>query len=284
MIAATTGNVKIAASIQAPSATQAEEMAITLAITIPTTTTILSDSKSAITNYARGNVCATAAHILSQIRERNLAIYLKWFPAHMGPHISGKGNTNHNETAHAAARDLTNRTAAEVDTDTSESYNASKEPMNTYSEIVTWYRLSRRTMPPPHPGLTRAEAVLYRQLQTHSVLTPALARYVCPEVYETDICRLCKDQRATLAHILWQCNNAATGTTLPQEIEDAKCSANLDTQLQAVNTIIAALELQRPSSQRQEEPTRSSAQGTTGSVRDLDRVAPGMSMDPSTED
>ncbi|KAH9377858.1 hypothetical protein HPB48_014660 [Haemaphysalis longicornis] len=104
--------------------------------------------------------------------------------------------------------------------------------MNTYSEIVTWYRLSRPTMPPPpHPGLTRAEAVLYRQLQTHSVLTPAFARYVCPEMYETDICRLCKDQRATLAHILWQCNNAATVTTLPQEIEDAKCSANLDTQL-----------------------------------------------------
>ncbi|KAH9370652.1 hypothetical protein HPB48_015970 [Haemaphysalis longicornis] len=72
----------------------------------------------------------------------------------MGPHISGKGNTNHNETAHAAARDLTNRTAAEVDTDTSESYNAGKEPMTTYSEIVTWYGLSRRTVPPPHPGLT----------------------------------------------------------------------------------------------------------------------------------
>ncbi|KAH9373729.1 hypothetical protein HPB48_018626 [Haemaphysalis longicornis] len=152
--------------------------------------------------------------------------------------------------------------------------------MTTYSEIFTCYRLSRRT----YPGLTRAEAVLYRQLQTHSVLTPALARYVCPEVYETDICHLCQDQRVTLAHILWQCNNAATGTTLPQEIEGAKCSANLDTQLQAVNTIIAALELQRPSSQRQEEPTRSSAQGTTRGVRDLDRVAPGMSMNPSTED
>lgn len=245
VIAATTGNVKIAASIQAPSATQAEEMAIALAITIPTTTTILSDSKSAITNYARGNVCAAAAHILSQIRERNLAIYLKWFPAHMGPHISGKGNTNHNETAHAAARDLTNRTAAEVDTDTSESYNASKEPMNTYSEIVTWYRLSRRTMPPPHPGLTRAEAVLYRQLQTHSVLTPALARYVCPEGYETDICRLRQDQRATLADILWHVAMQRSNENASSRNRRRHVQPNLGTQLQAVNTITAATTARR---------------------------------------
>ncbi|KAH9360741.1 hypothetical protein HPB48_020220 [Haemaphysalis longicornis] len=123
----------------------------------------------------------------------------------MGHDVSGKGNPNHNETVHSAARDLACRTAGNDRTDASESYDTGKEPLLVYSEIVQWYRKSRRSMPPPQPGLTRTEAVLFRQLQTNSVLTHAIARYVCPEVYATDLFRLCQEARATLVHLLWNC-------------------------------------------------------------------------------
>ncbi|KAH7937536.1 hypothetical protein HPB49_012879 [Dermacentor silvarum] len=60
-------------------------------------------------------------------------------------------------------------------------------------------------MPDPHPQLTREQAVLYRQLQTNSVLTPALARFICPDVYESTKCSVCNSATATLTHVLWDC-------------------------------------------------------------------------------
>lgn len=200
-MSATTGVLQSAAGVRVSTIAHAE-VAIALAITGPQCTTDLSDSKTAILHYARNIVCAEAAGILRGMRASDRAIYIKWFPAHMGHDVSAKGNPNHNETVHSAARDLACRTAGNDCTDASESYDTGKEPLLAYSEILQWYRNSRRSMPPPHPGLTRTEAVLFRQLQTHSVLTPALARYICPEVYATDICRLCQEARATLVHLL----------------------------------------------------------------------------------
>uniref|UniRef100_A0A224Z5Y3 Tick transposon n=1 Tax=Rhipicephalus zambeziensis TaxID=60191 RepID=A0A224Z5Y3_9ACAR len=124
-------------------------------------------------------------------------------------------------------------------------------PKNFCCKIVKWYRLNRQTVPSPHPGLTRKEAVLYRQLQTGSLLTPVLAKHVCLSVYESDLCRLCAKERATAAHILWDCNvnprEASEKTTIPLQLEAATRIYDQETQLKAVQQVSAALERQRPS-------------------------------------
>ncbi|KAH7958967.1 hypothetical protein HPB49_007022 [Dermacentor silvarum] len=131
------------------------------------------------------------------------------------------------------------------------SQHSAKDKMTTFNEIVKWYRLNRQTMPPPHPGLTRKEAVLYRQLQTGSLLTPVLAKHVCPSVYTSDVCRVCAKERATAAHILWDCGvnprEASEKTTIPPQLEDATRIYDQETQLKAVQQVSAALERQRPS-------------------------------------
>ncbi|KAH7973739.1 hypothetical protein HPB49_004641 [Dermacentor silvarum] len=152
----------------------------------------------------------------------------------MGSDVSEPGNANHNETANAAARGLTNRAAANTANSECWSRYSAKDKMTTFNEIVKWYRLNRQTMPPPHPGLTRKEAVLYRQLQTGSLV---LAKHLCPSVYTSDVCRLCAKERATTAHILWDCvvnaREASEKTTIPPQLEAATRIYDQETQLKA---------------------------------------------------
>ncbi|KAG0439834.1 hypothetical protein HPB47_016513, partial [Ixodes persulcatus] len=114
VVSASTGAVKTAASTRTRDTHQAEEVAIALAIANPGCKTVLSDSRTAVLSYAKGRVCSAAARILRAAEEagRQGAVVIKWFPAHMGTRVSGRGNTNHNETANAAARGLTNRATA----------------------------------------------------------------------------------------------------------------------------------------------------------------------------
>ncbi|KAG0436902.1 hypothetical protein HPB47_017704 [Ixodes persulcatus] len=95
------------------------------------------------------------------------------------------------------------------------------------------------------------EAVVYRQLQTGSLRTPGLAKHVCPRVYASDVCRLCAKERATAAHILWDCSvnprEASEKTTIPPQLEAATRSYDQETQFKAVQQVSAALERQRPS-------------------------------------
>lgn len=101
-------------------------------------------------------------------------------------------------------------------------------------------------MPDPHPQLTREQAVLYRQLQTNSVLTPALARFICPDVYESAKCSVCNSATATLTHVLWDCKlnpeeAAAYPGRLPTDIARAVTAQDSEQQLQAVQRIETAL-------------------------------------------
>ncbi|KAH6946450.1 hypothetical protein HPB50_013654 [Hyalomma asiaticum] len=106
-------------------------------------------------------------------------------------------------------------------------------------------------MPPPYPGLTGSEAVTYRQLQSGSLPTPVLMKHVCSRVYVSDLCRVCGSERATAAHILWDCvenpREARTLTTIPPWLAAAAGSDQLKEQTRAVQWISAALEKQRPS-------------------------------------
>ncbi|KAG0414837.1 hypothetical protein HPB47_008004 [Ixodes persulcatus] len=233
VVSASTGAVKTAASTRTRDTHQAEEVAIALAIANPGCKTVLSDSRTAVLSYAKGRVCSAAARILRAAEEagRQGAVVIKWFPAHMGSDVSGRGNTNHNETANAVARGLTNRATAKVALSEGGAWYSSKDRMTTYNEIVKWYRLNRRTMPPPHPGLKRGEAVIFRQLQTGSLLTPVLAKYIYPGLYADDTCRLCMKARATAVHVLWDCEKnpreATEQTAIPPQFEAAARSCDL---------------------------------------------------------
>ncbi|KAH9382297.1 hypothetical protein HPB48_015749 [Haemaphysalis longicornis] len=138
-------------------------------------------------------------------------------------------------------------------------------------------------MPPPQPCLTRTEAVLFRQLQTHCVLTPALARYVCPEVYATDICRLCQESRATLVHLLWNCQPPTSNTTtFPPQFEAAMRSEDYETQARTTRLLNNALDQQGPA-RRPEGITHGTAQDNTGHHRYLGLTVPGTMTSPSLD-
>lgn len=177
---------------------------------------------------------------------------LRWFPAHVGRLGLRTGLDNRNEEADSAARNLTCRATPTSQASPPASPTPEEPtPLTTYGDILEWYRLTRRLYPPPHPQLSREESVLYRQLQTNSLLTPVLARHICPQVYETDMCRLCSSARATTAHLLWDCQShpiEALQEELPPNITIAMNSYDHTTQLQAVQQVAAALARQRPAS------------------------------------
>lgn len=252
VIAATTGEIFTAGSIRAKTTQQAEEVAIALALTNPKCTTILSDSRSAILSYANNNVSESAVRLCGALPPRTVTTTVKWFPAHMGLLHSTKGHSNRNEEADQAARALTGRDASGCpDSPSAEQEPEEDSTINTYSGVLEWYRSSRRTMPPPHPRLTRQEAVTYRQLQTNSLLTPVLARHMCPEVYASDKCKWCASERATTAHILWDCRTHPTEAKekgIPPQFITATRSCDYNTQLLAVQLVTEALDNQRPES------------------------------------
>ncbi|XP_077541236.1 uncharacterized protein LOC144153467 [Haemaphysalis longicornis] len=77
-------------------------------------TTILSDSLTAITNFLKDSVCASAVRMLqcsAGSSAPKTVTTVRWFPAHAGAGASGSGFPNRNETADAVARELTGRAA-----------------------------------------------------------------------------------------------------------------------------------------------------------------------------
>ncbi|XP_042142178.1 uncharacterized protein LOC121833141 [Ixodes scapularis] len=240
----------MAASVRTTVPSQAEEVAVALAIADPRTKTVLCNSRTAVRNCAKQRVCSAAARILRKAEVNGVitSAVIKWFPAHAGAEVAGSlGLTNHNETANSVARGLAGRAPVTAAADVVD--RPEKDTMDAYNEVTLWYRLARRTMALPHPRLTREEAVVFRQLQTNSVITPVLAKHMWPEVYVTDLCRLCGKERATLAHILEDCecaNADNSADVLPPLMEEAKRSEDYDVQHTAVQQILAALEKQRP--------------------------------------
>lgn len=254
IIRATDGQTINACSIRTTSAEQAEEAAIALALRCrPEVTTILSDSRSAITHYSRGYTGTPAAKILPNVK--TTTTHLRWFPAHMGT-VSGRF-ANRNEEADAVARELACRTTPPRPSEAEETTTANSEPLMEFGEILGWYRETRRQLPTPHPGLSRREGVLLRQLQTRTVLTPALARHVNPGLFASVMCSACGDGPATLAHLMWGCGVPVQGNTwdsFPPDIEQCVTSPHQAMQLQAIQRLDAALARQRrtetpPSSQ-----------------------------------
>ncbi|KAH7959096.1 hypothetical protein HPB49_008244 [Dermacentor silvarum] len=262
VVSATTGKLLTACTVRARTAGQAEEAAIALATGWPGTRTVLSDSKQAIKNFVRDVVWRGTERLVRSIVASRAAcgaaagptIALKWFPAHMGRQLA-PDIENRNEEADAVARDLiTCRTAAARPPETSgEEREEDLDPLTDYGGILAAYREARRAFPPPHHELSRAEAVQLRQLQTECVLTPALARHVCPDMFVDAKCSVCERELATLRHIMWGgCNSAVHNgngqcqdATYPKEVGAWIRSEDSTTQRRAIQRLEEALAKQK---------------------------------------
>lgn len=93
-VRATTGEVVNACSVHVSSARQAEEAAIALALQDPGCTTVISDSKTGTTGFARNAVSESAVRMAkcsAVCSETTPATYIRWFPAHVdiSEHVSG---------------------------------------------------------------------------------------------------------------------------------------------------------------------------------------------------
>ncbi|KAG0422323.1 hypothetical protein HPB47_001847 [Ixodes persulcatus] len=150
-----------AASVKTQEVRVAEEVAISLAASLPTVSVVFSDSMKAIRNFMAGRVSPEAERTLRRgTKER---VVIKWFPAHEAG----------NAVANAMARALVNR--------------ANRPPPyyepREYGEMLRIYRLDRQELPPPHPNLTRKEA-RRKEASQEADLPPELKEGIEEEDYE----------------------------------------------------------------------------------------------------
>lgn len=257
VVRASTGECVAAGSVRVDTATQAEEAAIALALTCRPlqVSTVLSDSLTAINNYSRMTVGRVAHEILPP--HRGGRVYLRWFPAHVGR--LQRGTPNRNEDADTIARELAHRATAYGPSTTDGDAVASRDdhendfsPITGYSDVLEWYRARRRKMARPHRSLTREEEVHLRQLQTGSVLTPALAHHVCPGLYPSNMCSVCGVVIADLPHVLWGCDEherRGHPRTIPEWVTLGLVAKDFASQSAVTQLLATALGTQRRTEQ-----------------------------------
>lgn len=214
-----------------------EEAAISLAIASTQAKVIVSDSKTAIRNFAKGRISNIALKILNSNGTTNIRnIQLVWAPAHSG--LPG------NENAHQLARGLADQASTNETTEPLTFRTADRDRMVTYSEILDHYRKGRLYYPEAHKTLNKQQATAWRRIQTGMYANPVLHSYYYPGIQD-DKCKHCK-QRADLKHIIWSCSkiDKSDQRTLiintPEQWEAALLSSEADIQLQVVRMAEAA--------------------------------------------
>ncbi|XP_070389211.1 uncharacterized protein [Dermacentor albipictus] len=185
------GERKVSGSIKTNRAEVAEESAIALAMASTLATIIVSDSKTAILNYAKGRISPESQRILANFR-RERVVHIIWAPAHSS--LPG------NEAADTVARGLTNRATG------APRLRLTGDRMVGYREITNHYRLGRVRFPPAHPSLDKQQAVAWRLLQTNTYPNPVSYNHNYPVQCSAN-CKLCQE-RADLDHIIWACPRA----------------------------------------------------------------------------
>lgn len=187
IVVTTRNEIVNCASLYTTEPEEAEEAAIALALTQPGTATILTDSMKAYNRYRTGRISETAAKILTSGKTPETRIELIWVTAHSS--IEG------NEFAHRQARDLNLRATEETE--------EGMHPITKYAEILKHYRENRRSLPRPHPKLSREEQSIYRQIQAASFPHPLLLNRMFPIRYAKE-CPLCS-KPGTLKHTIGEC-------------------------------------------------------------------------------
>lgn len=237
------GQLLTAASLATVRPTEGEEVAIAMAISNTSAKIIVSDSKSAVRNFAKGRVSPRTTSILAKAKNVR-KIQITWTPAHSG--LTG------NERAHDAARGLISQ--ADVDPTSPQLVRSERDRMVSYREIIDHYRLARRKYPAAHRSLTKRDSVWWRQLQTNTFRNPVALSRCYPEIYSGD-CKICAG-RADLYHMLWSCpvrqnQNAAAKArsdsltvTNMEQWETALLSPDPEVQLRVVRMAEAAARVQ----------------------------------------
>lgn len=180
-------------TFKAYSATQAEEIAIALALTNPTSTHIITDSRGACRNYDLGWAPPLARRIL-----QSSCLYfdptprsLIWAPSHQG--LQG------NEQADQAARALSPRAVSL----SLEAYCQSDNLALSFKEIIDYYKEEHWRYPAPCKGLDRADERLIK-IFTNTVLCPAVLKHFNPSF--DGACQFCGEVADTF-HIVWACHS-----------------------------------------------------------------------------
>lgn len=182
------GQIRAGGSIRTRSSETAEEAAIALAIASTHCHYIISDSRAAVRNFAKGRVSAPVKHIVDT-NQHPRPIQIIWAPAHSS--LPG------NDAAHTAARGLANRAPGRL------TLGSERDRMVSYQEITQHYRLARAVYPPAHKSLNKRQEVAWRRLQTNTYPNPVAYHYYYPDQYP-NTCKHCK-QKADLFHIMWSC-------------------------------------------------------------------------------
>ncbi|KAM7303131.1 hypothetical protein ISCGN_018639 [Ixodes scapularis] len=149
----------------------------------------LTDSQTACRHFLYNTLHPSTASLLDPfLSSTSHNFRLIWVPGHAA--VPG------NEHAHALARDLSHRAPGE-------DFVSIQPAPYSYSTHLAELRLARQHYPPPHPSLTRRDAVIWRQLQTNTFPTPLFYSYLHPSLSPPQ-CPHCGD-RPNLFHMVWQC-------------------------------------------------------------------------------
>ncbi|KAG0445600.1 hypothetical protein HPB47_013560 [Ixodes persulcatus] len=199
-VASAQGKILRVASIRVDSAEQAEEAAITLAVSCNPQATVITDSQKACRNYARGVLGRPALRILKKVQVQAMGVHLIWAPGHMG-HTG-------NEAANAAARAALYRDSSPCPVEPA--------PDMPYNKYLATLRQVRKEFPAPHKSLSKKEEFIWRRLQTDTVTTPAKLHTWYPERFHSASCLFCGAPCADVHHLAWVCKKIPGLTPLEE--------------------------------------------------------------------
>ncbi|KAH7937512.1 hypothetical protein HPB49_012798 [Dermacentor silvarum] len=165
----------------------AEEAAIALDLISTSSTKILSDSKSALSNFGKGLLSGTTARLL-RFWHTTCPLTLIWTPAHAG--FPG------NEKVHSLARGFTFRAGVRPPP-------PALERLLIFRDILTHYRDTRRLYAPPALSLILTQASHWRLLQTRTAPYPILLHARYPDQFLSS-CKLC-GKPGYFLHVLLTC-------------------------------------------------------------------------------
>ncbi|KAG0432657.1 hypothetical protein HPB47_020637 [Ixodes persulcatus] len=162
-------------SIPTTNSETAKEVAIAIALLVINTQAIISDSKRAILNFARGRVSEATLRVLKRISNiPNDMVSLIWAPAYTS--LPG------NEAAHTTARELAYRAQGAMAVTGNEPVSH-RDTLTSYQEITQSYRLARRKLPAGQKSLTKSQEWTWRRLQTNTYPNPALYSHWLPDLH-----------------------------------------------------------------------------------------------------